>query len=80
MRISFDIRAAANAIFVALAVLLPGCDPVAEVPVWGTLPDFSLINQGAEPYGEKPEAFAAFIREESVKWSQVVKASGAVID
>jgi len=51
MRISCDIRAAANAIFVALAVSLPGCDPVAEVPVWGTLPDFSLINQGAEPYG-----------------------------
>ena len=51
MQIQFDTRAAATAASVALAVFLVGCDPVAEVPVWGTLPDFSLINQGTEPYG-----------------------------
>ena len=36
-----------------------------------------LAEQGAEPYAEKPEQFAEFIRSESAKWSQVVKASGA---
>jgi tripartite-type tricarboxylate transporter receptor subunit TctC len=36
-----------------------------------------LAEQGAEPYAEKPEQFAAFIRNESEKWSKVVKASGA---
>lgn len=39
-----------------------------------------LAEQGAEPYSEKPEQFAAFIRAESAKWSQVVKASGANAD
>jgi len=47
----FKSQTTVKAAFVALALLIPGCDPVAEVPVWGTLPDFSLINQGAEPYG-----------------------------
>ena len=36
--------------------------------------------QGAEPYSEKPEQFAEFLRKESAKWSQVVKASGASAD
>jgi len=40
-------------IVVAFAVSLLGCDPVAEVPVWGTLPEFDLINQSAEPYGTR---------------------------
>jgi len=39
-----------------------------------------LAEQGAEPYAEKPEQFAAFIRDESAKWSKVVKASGATAD
>ena len=51
MRIQIDIRSAARLTFVALALFLPGCDPVAEVPVWGTVPEFSLINQSSEPYG-----------------------------
>jgi protein SCO1/2 len=51
VRILFDSRAAAKAALVAFAVCLLGCDPIAEVPVWGTLPDFSLVNQGTEPYG-----------------------------
>jgi protein SCO1/2 len=47
----FDIRAAAKATFVALALFLLACGPVAEVPAWGTLPDFSLTNQDTLPYG-----------------------------
>jgi tripartite-type tricarboxylate transporter receptor subunit TctC len=39
-----------------------------------------LAEQGAEPYGEKPEQFAEFIRKESAKWGQVVKAAGATVD
>jgi tripartite-type tricarboxylate transporter receptor subunit TctC len=39
-----------------------------------------LAEQGAEPYSEKPEQFAEFIRKESAKWSKVVKDSGASAD
>ncbi|HZY19873.1 MAG TPA: tripartite tricarboxylate transporter substrate binding protein [Ramlibacter sp.] len=39
-----------------------------------------LAEQGAEPVSERPEQFAAFIRKETAKWSQVVKASGASAD
>jgi tripartite-type tricarboxylate transporter receptor subunit TctC len=34
----------------------------------------------AEPSGNKPEEFAAFIRAETVKWAKVIKASGARVD
>lgn len=39
-----------------------------------------LAEQGAEPYSEKPEQFAAFIAAETAKWSKVVKDSGASAD
>jgi tripartite-type tricarboxylate transporter receptor subunit TctC len=39
-----------------------------------------LAEQGAEPYSEKPEQFAEFIRKETAKWSKVVKDSGASAD
>ena len=39
-----------------------------------------LVEQGAEPNGETPEQFAAFIKAETVKWGEVVKRSGAKID
>ncbi|RYY95077.1 MAG: tripartite tricarboxylate transporter substrate binding protein, partial [Comamonadaceae bacterium] len=39
-----------------------------------------LAEQGAEAYAEKPEQFAEFIRKETAKWSEVVKASGASVD
>ncbi|MEJ8840712.1 tripartite tricarboxylate transporter substrate binding protein [Ramlibacter sp. AN1133] len=39
-----------------------------------------LAEQGAEPYSEKPEQFAEFIRQETAKWSKVVKDSGASAD
>jgi len=35
---------------------------------------------GAEPVGGTPEAFAAFIRSEVVKWAKVIKQSGARVD
>jgi len=39
-----------------------------------------LAEQGAEPFGEKPEQFAAFIQAETAKWGKVVKDSGASLD
>ena len=39
-----------------------------------------LAEQGAEPHGEKPEQFAAFIRSEATKWGKVVRESGATAD
>ena len=38
-----------------------------------------MIATGAEPGGERPEEFAAFIRSESAKWSKVIKDAGIVI-
>jgi tripartite-type tricarboxylate transporter receptor subunit TctC len=39
-----------------------------------------LAAQGAEPVGNTPEQFAAFIKAEIEKWSKIVKASGARVD
>jgi tripartite-type tricarboxylate transporter receptor subunit TctC len=39
-----------------------------------------LREQGAEPNGETPEQFAAFIQAEATKWGKVVRDSGASID
>ena len=39
-----------------------------------------FIGQGAQPVGNTPEQFAAFIRSEIDKWTQVVKFSSAKID
>ncbi len=36
-----------------------------------------LQEQGAEPLGETPAQFAAFIESETVKWGKIVKQSGA---
>jgi tripartite-type tricarboxylate transporter receptor subunit TctC len=36
-----------------------------------------LINDGSDPVGSTPEAFAAFLRSEMLKWGKVVKESGA---
>jgi tripartite-type tricarboxylate transporter receptor subunit TctC len=34
----------------------------------------------AEPVGGTPEQFAAFVKNETVKWADVVKKSGAKLD
>jgi tripartite-type tricarboxylate transporter receptor subunit TctC len=39
-----------------------------------------LIAQGADPVGGPPDEFAAYIREETARWSRVVKSSGATAD
>ncbi len=39
-----------------------------------------MVNLGAEPVGNKPEEFAAYIRTELDKYARVIKASGARAD
>lgn len=36
----------------------------------------SMMRQGAEPVASTPEQFAAFIKSEALKWSQVIKRAG----
>ena len=39
-----------------------------------------MLEQGAEPVGSTPEAFAKLLREEVARWAEVVKISGARAD
>jgi len=39
-----------------------------------------MLSLGAEPVGNKPEEFAAYIRSEAEKYARVIKASGAKAD
>ncbi|NNG24450.1 Bug family tripartite tricarboxylate transporter substrate binding protein [Telluria aromaticivorans] len=39
-----------------------------------------MLEQGAEPHGEKPEQFAQFIQAETAKWGKIVKQSGATAE
>ena len=39
-----------------------------------------LIAQGADPVGNSPEAFGAWVKLEVQKWAQVVRDSGAKVD
>ena len=39
-----------------------------------------MLNMGAEPVGNSPAEFAAFIRVEAEKYARVIKASGARVD
>jgi tripartite-type tricarboxylate transporter receptor subunit TctC len=46
------------------------------------LPDVreKIVNLGAEPVGNRPEDFAAYIKSEAEKYARVIKASGAKVD
>ena len=39
-----------------------------------------FMTQAAEPVGSKPDEYAAYIASEIVKWSKIVKESGATLD
>jgi len=39
-----------------------------------------MLNLGAEPVGNRPEEFAAYIHSEAEKYARVIKASGAKVD
>ncbi|MCW5591611.1 MAG: tripartite tricarboxylate transporter substrate binding protein [Burkholderiales bacterium] len=39
-----------------------------------------MLNLGAEPVGNTPEEFAAYVRSEAAKYAKLVKASGAKVD
>jgi tripartite-type tricarboxylate transporter receptor subunit TctC len=39
-----------------------------------------MINLGAEPVGNTPEEFAAYVKAEAAKYAKLVKASGAKVD
>ena len=39
-----------------------------------------FIQQGADPVGSTPQEFADYMRAETAKWAQLVKASGATVD
>jgi tripartite-type tricarboxylate transporter receptor subunit TctC len=39
-----------------------------------------LAEQGAEPVGNTPEEFAKLLKEESARWAEVVRVSGAHAD
>jgi tripartite-type tricarboxylate transporter receptor subunit TctC len=38
-----------------------------------------MIATGADPGGERPEEFTAFIRSELTKWGKVIKDAGIVL-
>ena len=39
-----------------------------------------MLNLGAEPVGNTPEAFAAYVKSEATKYAKLVKSSGAKVD
>jgi tripartite-type tricarboxylate transporter receptor subunit TctC len=45
-------------------------------------PEFQkiLAETGSDFVGDTPENFSAFVKAEAIKWSKVVKDSGATVD
>ena len=46
------------------------------------MPDIraKFIEQGAEPVGSTPQEFGKYMKDETVKWANVVKISGATAE
>jgi tripartite-type tricarboxylate transporter receptor subunit TctC len=68
------------------ALLAPAATPRASVKALADAtaraahsPDMKqkLIEQGTEPVGNSPEEFAKMLKEEIVRWAEVVRISGA---
>ncbi|MEO8546267.1 MAG: tripartite tricarboxylate transporter substrate-binding protein, partial [Burkholderiaceae bacterium] len=38
-----------------------------------------LLAQGAEPVGDSPEAFAAFVQKEHDRWAKIIKDAGITL-
>jgi protein SCO1/2 len=51
------------ALSVAIALVLASCEPVENVPVWATLPEFVLIDQDSQPYGTEQLRGKAWIAD-----------------
>ena len=53
-----------------------------EIVAIMALPDVRerFVAQAAEPVGNRPEEYAAFIQSEIVKWAKVVKEAGLKVD
>jgi tripartite-type tricarboxylate transporter receptor subunit TctC len=39
-----------------------------------------LLAQGAEPVGDSPEAFAAFVQKEHDRWAKVIRDTGITLE
>ncbi len=54
----------------------------AEIVKILNMPDVKekLVGLGAEPVGDTPEQFSAYVKSEVAKWSDIVKKSGAKVD
>jgi tripartite-type tricarboxylate transporter receptor subunit TctC len=70
-------------------LLAPGATPApvvmkiySEVVRIINVPEFreNLVSQGANPVGNTPAKFSAYIKSEIIKWAKVVKATGAQVD
>ena len=68
------------------AILAPAATPREIVKVLADAtaraarsPDLKqrLVEQGTEPVGNSPEEFAKMLKEEIVRWAEVVRISGA---
>ena len=39
-----------------------------------------MVDQGADPMGNTPQEFAAYLDSEINRWAVIVRASGAMVD
>jgi protein SCO1/2 len=63
VRAAIEWRAIARLALSALALAGFGCERTAEVPVWGALPPFRLVDQSAAPFGSEQLAGRSWIAD-----------------